>query len=306
MKKATVNILAPGGRREVVLEKDVRVTIGRTDRADIALTDDPFLSGVHLSLLWDGSSCAVHDEGSSNGTYIRGFRIEDAGMQPGVEVVAGRTRFRLLIEEVEGEQEQPGAAGGPNAMMPGFEDSTPLPASRERLLRILTTQPDPLFALLDAARDDRVLDWLKNSGEQYQSLYEGEKAQELEMFAPYLVRLHKQSPLLRRLVREAWGDSWGMYVTSAETAEGLRKHFRHFLMVEIEGGKQVYFRFYDPRVLRAYLPSCNPGEAQELTGPVKHYWMEDEDPNKLLRFHAGEKGAVRRELDLEKEDVPNP
>jgi hypothetical protein len=172
------------------------------------------------------------------------------------------------------------------------EEEVPLPDARQRLFEILTSTPEPLFAVLDAARDLAALNWTKESGEQYQSLYDGESATNLEMFAPYLVQFSKQTPLLRNLVAKAWGKSWGIYLTCAASFSDLRKHFRQFLMVQIEGEgeKTFYFRFYDPRILRVYLPTCTPQEVRQFFGPIGTFLLEDEDTNRLLRFRTGARG----------------
>jgi hypothetical protein len=188
------------------------------------------------------------------------------------------------------------------------ERIVPLPEERQRLLEVLTAGPDPLYAVLDAARDLRALNWLKESGTEYASLYDGKSAVDLEMFAPYLARLEKDANVLRKLLAEAWGQSWGIYLTSPVSLAELRKHFRHFLMVEMEGqsGKTFYFRFYDPRVLRTYLPTCTSQEARIFFGPIGSYLLEDEDPSSLCQYRVGARGVERETTRLEKGDVPHP
>lgn len=198
----------------------------------------------------------------------------------------------------------PSSGVGGQAAAP--REEVPLPEARQHLFEILTSIPEPLYAVLDAARDLAALNWSKESGEEYQSLYDGQSAQNLEMFAPYLVRFSKPSPLLRKLVAKAWGQSWGIYLTSAASFPDLRKHFRHFLIAQIEGGgdKNVYFRFYDPRVLRVYLRTCTPQEIRQFFGPIGTFLVEDKDASRLLRFRAGARGLEQEDLSLENSDVP--
>jgi Domain of unknown function (DUF4123) len=200
----------------------------------------------------------------------------------------------------------PSSATGEKAATPYKE--VPLPEPRQRLFEILTNTPEPLYAVLDAARDLAALNWSKESGEEYQSLYDGKSAQDLEMFAPSLVRFSKPSPLLRRLIAKAWGKSWGIYLTSAASFPDLRKHFRQFLMVQIEGegDKTFYFRFFDPRVLRPYLPSCTPEELRQFFGPIGGFLVEAENSSQLLRFRAGVNGLERENLSLEESHVSHP
>jgi hypothetical protein len=173
-------------------------------------------------------------------------------------------------------------------MVKSVQDST------TRLVGLLGAWADHLYALLDAARDDRVLEMLKASGEEYQSLYEGEQGETLADVAPYLVHLPRNSQLVDALAREAWGKSWGIYLICGHSFQDVRRHFRHFLLVKDEAGQRLFFRFYDPRVLRVYLPTCNIAEATRFFGPVFSFLMEDEDPEIVLRFrHAS--GALVQE-----------
>jgi hypothetical protein len=120
--------------------------------------------------------------------------------------------------------------------------------------------------------------------EEYVSLYEGAVGAQLVEFAPYLVRLEQGSRLLEVLVKEGWGNSWGVYLTSASGISELWHHLRHFLEVKLPDGEQVYFRFYDPRVLRVFVPTCTSEEAKEFFGPIQDYLAEDEQSETLLRF----------------------
>jgi hypothetical protein len=52
-------------------------------------------------------------------------------------------------------------------------------------------------------------------------------------------------------------------------------------MAQLPDGKIVYFRFYDPRVLRAYLTTCTDDEIRTFFGPVHRLVMEEEDGRPL-------------------------
>jgi hypothetical protein len=55
-------------------------------------------------------------------------------------------------------------------------------------------------------------------------------------------------------------------------------------MVYDEEGSSLYFRYYDPRVLRAYLPTCNAEELGNVFGPIEFFMSEQEDPGSVSRF----------------------
>ena len=92
------------------------------------------------------------------------------------------------------------------------------------------------------------------------------------------------SPLLEALVKEGWGKSWAVYLSSPSDLQEVRRHLRHFLQVKLPSGEQVYFRFYDPRVMRVFLPTCTPEDTTQFFGPIQNYLVEDESPEQLLRF----------------------
>lgn len=148
-----------------------------------------------------------------------------------------------------------------------------------------------LYVLLDAARDPHVQGLLIVEELAYRSLYEGAQGEELADFAPYLLELPCEASLLDVLVRDGWGKSWGVFLTSAEPFDAVRRHFRRFLLVEAPDGEEVLFRFYDPRVLRVFLPHCNAEEARSFFGPVASFLVEGETAGELLRFTPVAKGV---------------
>ena len=298
--------------------------IGRTPKADHTFPDDKLMSGLHFVIECTEKGCRIRDLNSSNGTFLNGKKVAEATLQNGDEIVAGRTKFLVRIESEKVEAPVPTppasrphhAATAPRQTPPQPAAAAPAkpPASlappqptpkpqvpltpQERLLVMLRKDFQPLYALLDAAREPSVLKVIFESKEEYQSLYDGAAGAQLTHFAPYLVRIPPKSPLLDTLVKQAWANSWGVYLTCGQSLKDLRTHFRHFLTVKLPDGKQVSFRYYDPRVLRLFLPTCNVEEITQFFGPVKHFLVEAEDPSLALQFTRGTKGAEKKELRL--------
>lgn len=144
-----------------------------------------------------------------------------------------------------------------------------------------------VFAVLDGASVPDLLPKLRDERPDYECLYRGELAPDLAEVAPYLVQLEPDAAFTDWLLRHGWGQHWGVFATTANGADlrALRRHFRTFLIVHDEAGKPLYFRFYDPRVLRVYLPTCSADEVATFFGPVISYVLEDESPEAMLRFH---------------------
>lgn len=168
----------------------------------------------------------------------------------------------------------------------------------QRAIEILRSQAKSVYALFDAARDPEILPLLEVSEEYYMSLYQGDLGTELADVAPYLVSLPAHCALLNTLVSSGWDQSWGVFLTSSQDFNAVRSHFRHFLLVEDEDGKELYFRFYDPRVLRVFLPTCTKEEAQQFFGQIESFFMEDEHTERLLQFTLSTSGVSRRIIDL--------
>jgi hypothetical protein len=141
------------------------------------------------------------------------------------------------------------------------------------------------YAILDGASIPDLLDKLyADPRPEFVCLYRGELEPDMAEVAPYLVRLKPDEPFAKWVTAEGWGRHWGIFALSKADLKTVRKHFRTFLMVKDPDGKKLYFRYYDPRVFRVYLPTCNKAETATVFGPVGHYIFEDENPGKLLRF----------------------
>jgi len=160
------------------------------------------------------------------------------------------------------------------------------------------------FAVLDGASVPELLGRLDELQPEHECLYMGELKPDLAEVAPYLVRLEQGSEFSEWVVEQGWGNHWGIFALSQASIRELRRHFRTFLKVYDPNGKPLLFRYYDPRVMRVYLPTCNAEELKAIFGPVAGYLLEDEDPGVLLafRFPSGQLVQQKKQLALRKED----
>jgi Domain of unknown function (DUF4123) len=160
-------------------------------------------------------------------------------------------------------------------------------AFQERVLDALWPSGAPpgssVWAILDAARDERVYLALLSSRLEYLCLYSGNLPDALKHTAPYLVELAPSYTFTRPLIEMSWGNSWGVFLRIKD-ARNLRHHLRAFLRVQDESGRRLIFRYYDPRVLRAYLPTCTTGELKTVYGPIGSYLVEGEYGESLIDF----------------------
>ena len=159
-----------------------------------------------------------------------------------------------------------------------------------------------VYALVDAAQDERIYPMLLKSNNSYCCLYRGEISRPLAAAAPYLVKLARSFDMTQWLLSCGWGRNWAVYLESAAGLEDLRRHFRPLMMVQDEWKRQFYFRFYDPRVLRLYLPTCTEAELAAMFGPVTRYCLEGEDYNEFIEYTCAEAKLVEGMVELQAED----
>ena len=176
----------------------------------------------------------------------------------------------------------------------------------QAVLDALARESTALYALLDAARDDAVLPWVREAGEPVACLYDGWQADELSDVAPYLVALPPGSAARGDLVRRAWGAAWGVYLASDLELRELRRHLRRFLRVAVQGRGRMLFRYYDPRVLRAFLPTCTLEEANAFFGPVDCFITEGHTGESLTRFTVTPEGVAVDALALPEATALDP
>lgn len=274
--------------KKAVIARGARLRVGRTEFSDLVVSHDGQMSGEHFELSWDGERCFVKDLESLKGTRLGGELVTEAEVGHGGWIRAGATDFLVHIEgkippqneEEDGEEE------------PEFDDETRELWAVERATRHdakgnalaalkAVAAKQKLYAVLDAARRERILQLLRQNVEEHRSLYEGVEGETMADVAPYLVGPMKESSLLlEALVLEGWGKRWGIYCTSEIEFKEVRRHFRRFLMVEDEETEErLYLRFYDPAVMRVFLPSCTERQRDEFMDELDALWVEGEGMN---------------------------
>lgn len=264
--------------KKVWLEKDVALRVGQSARADLALLHDEHMAPLHFDVHWNGETCRISGHRQIpfmvNGASFDTETIADDGAL----VLAGQTNF--LLRFVNGDLR----AALPPAPPHTLPLTADLLAARAQALSTLSRE-NQLFAVLDAARDRRVRALLAACSETHESLFDGEKGQRLAEYAPYLVQLSLGSPLLDVLVNDAWGESWGVYLIGLRPFKEIRRRLRRSLMVyDEETEKKLLFRFYDPRVLRVFWPTCSTRQRSEMVGAeISAFLLEAQDTS-LIRL----------------------
>ncbi len=239
----------------------------------VMIEEDETMSALHFSISMVGNTPILRDVGSLTGTFVQGELAEETSLPDGAWIRAGHTDF-LFFHELDNHKILENA----------------LDVNASRAARLLTSGPYPTFAIVDAARNSEILDLLRRSVDTSESLFAGQKSRATDEWAPYLVALEDDSPLLHALLSKGWGKRWGVYLSSKEPFKAVRTHLRRFLLViDEETTEKQYFRYYDPATLRVFLTSASERQRELLFGPIHHFVCEGEDGTPL-RFGATNHG----------------
>jgi hypothetical protein len=157
-----------------------------------------------------------------------------------------------------------------DAALPAPED----PAAATRLLdAVKGSGGSKVYAVIDASRAIELIATARQRGLEAYTLFTGELAEEVAHVGPCLVPI----PELERFAG-SWSDALGampgVLLTTDAELDAIARHLRGLFLATDEDGVSYFFRFYDPRVFRAYLPTCTADERSAFFGPVKGWLVE--------------------------------
>ena len=157
---------------------------------------------------------------------------------------------------------------------------------------------DQLYGVVDAARDKELAFAApRRYGQTIHWLFEEGSGAHMLDVAPYLVPIafktrypYENSGYLDMWARRLGTNAGILLITPASTFS-LMDHLDELFRVTDETDHRFYFRFYDPRVLRTYLPTCTAAEAREFFGPIGRILVEAADPGTILSCGADASGV---------------
>jgi hypothetical protein len=259
MEVALAGLSGPAAGTRFDVPPGVKIAVGRGGKSQHAIAADARMGEEHFEIGFAAGRCAVRDLGQDGGTHVNGRKLGTAPLdvRHGDVILAGGSHFRVRIHVPE-----------------VWTDLTP---AEKALLALLYGAGERVWAILDAAREDRIPAFLEASDAEHVSLFEGPRARDLKSVAPFLAMVPNGSRILRILLREGWGKSWGVYFTCSGSMPDLRRHLQQFLSMQDAAGRRYIYRFYDPRVLRSTLPTTLGYERIRFFGPIARFVLEDPD-----------------------------
>lgn len=126
------------------------------------------------------------------------------------------------------------------------------------------------YAVLDGAQNNSLLDWLHGpDAPQSECLFASELSPDMAEVAPYLVQLDFGSRFSTELIKNGWSSNWGILLISSVELPVVWRHLRQHTQVYGPDLEPMYFRFYDPRVLRMFLPTCDKTQLRDFFGGIE-------------------------------------
>jgi hypothetical protein len=167
-----------------------------------------------------------------------------------------------------------------NAMSADPPDLTEIISEIQRL------EGGDLYMLLDPARNPDVLLKLDQLGLPMMPIFYREVSKELRPVVPYLTTCYADSPLVSWLAEHGWGQGWGTIMLSSAPASEMCRHLCPLMCVQLENGQKAIFRYWDPRVLREFLPACHEDQMLAVFGPINRFLLEGKE-GEVLQFSLG-------------------
>lgn len=111
---------------------------------------------------------------------------------------------------------------------------------------------------------------------ELECLFTGDLAVELANVGPYLARLKSYAPNVRNVVQDLLERQVATLVVLRQPESGqddptfaqLHRHFRKFNVVYDPGGRPLFFRYYDPRVVIGVLDVLDAAQLDAFFGRV--------------------------------------
>lgn len=150
----------------------------------------------------------------------------------------------------------------------------------------------PHYALVDAARDKRILPMIKGE-ERWKCLLGGTPQDDVAERAPYIVRLDPGRQFTKIMQQYGWANAWGITCHAPADLHTTRKALRLNLEAVLPpDGRIALFRFYDPRVFVPFIEATGPGELDPWFDPMDAYWAPNPKTGATMKYTRGPQGLI--------------
>ena len=142
-----------------------------------------------------------------------------------------------------------------------------------------------MYAILDASRDLDSLSLSRHLCSECRPLLFDPALRDV---APYLMPCEEEGAIAALILGSARVKDLGILVESGQASfDQLLRFLRSRLLVRRERDrKAVFFRFYDPCVLRELLPVLSPEDMSVFAGPIEAFHCQGERLGEVISFRV--------------------
>jgi len=157
------------------------------------------------------------------------------------------------------------------------------------------------YIVLDAAKMQTRITEAKRFNTRHLCLYKGEAEERLGTVAPWLFTYPRPSVFADWYLANSGRQHWGIIMESRQDFKTVYLHLKKFLMVKTEAGQQLYFRFYDPRVLPTFLETSDEAQLKAFFGPIDKYILESQN-GQMIEYTFADGQLTKNKSDFFFED----
>jgi hypothetical protein len=142
---------------------------------------------------------------------------------------------------------------------------------------------NPNYFVADGAIMNDEIERFSDFGIAPITLYVGMEEEAIADVGPFLIDIYKNIDAQNWIIDNTDTSISGIFLKTNAEYDDILDHLQSLILVEDEEGNEMYFRFYDPRVLIKFLPTCNASQLKQFFGPVSEFYV----------FEDGSKGAIK-------------
>lgn len=152
----------------------------------------------------------------------------------------------------------------------------------------------PNYFIADGASMSTLINEFAEYNATPYSIYLGMEEETIADVGPFLVDIEGNDSAMNWLLNEGKSQSWGIFLKTELKFDDLLAHLQSLIIVEDEDGKELYFRFYDPRVINNFLPTCDTPQLKQFFGKVDFFVAENINKD-YLTLHRIEQSKLKSE-----------
>jgi len=155
------------------------------------------------------------------------------------------------------------------------------------------------YCVLDGAAIEGLPMRLYDLDPMHECLIRGELTPDMVHVAPYVAFLIPDDEFSKWVLENTLGKNAVIFINTRFSMTEMRNHLRALMNVCDEKGDPLLFRYYDPRVFRKFLPTCDSEQIETFFGKIDRFYVETEDGEGFAEYTQKDGKLAVRDLNEE-------